>query len=185
MNELFEALATSFNVDGGEVALWVETRREGMLAPIGHDLRLEATELTVAWDADRSALAVVVQAESVRVRAALMGQRERPRALNGLERKKIKRTIAREVLAVGRYPTIAFEGKALRGEGAGALMQGEVTIRGTTRPVSLRLKAAQGGVSAEAELRLSDFGIPPVTAFVGALRVQDKVKICASFRARS
>ena len=67
------------------------------------------------WDADRSALAVVVQAESVRVRAAL-GQRERPRALNGLERKKIKRTIARG-LAGGRYPTIAEASP--EGEGAG------------------------------------------------------------------
>ncbi|MEM0935573.1 MAG: YceI family protein [Pseudomonadota bacterium] len=44
------------------------------------------------------------------------------------------------VLDINRYPTISFASTRTRSDGAGAVMDGNLTVRGVTRPVQLRAR---------------------------------------------
>jgi polyisoprenoid-binding protein YceI len=68
------------------------------------------------------------------------------------------------------YPTLNFRSSSVRRDGATPQLEGELTIRGVTRPVSLAINEVtpehrdlQGtrrfGASASGKLRRSDFGI--------------------------
>lgn len=51
-----------------------------------------------------------------------------------------------DVLATKAYPEIIFESTQIRAEGDGAIVEGKITIRGVTRPITLaaRLSRPQG-----------------------------------------
>lgn len=83
-----------------------------------------------------------------------------------------------KVLDAGSYPQIVFHSTAVRANGTGAKVEGEVTIRGVTRPVVLdaviwrRLGSAEGDLS-HLTIRLtgavnrSDFGATGWADMVG------------------
>ena len=161
----------------GDGSIWLETRREGMLAPIGHDLRLEARSFRIQISPDKKTVKASVQAPSVTVRAALMGSQERPRALGRLERGRINRTVAKEVLETKRFTTVEFTSTTVSEAATGYALTGQLTIRDVTRSVLAQVVRDGDRLQARLPLSLSDFDIPPVTAFMGALRVRDEVSV--------
>ncbi|MGB0589215.1 MAG: YceI family protein [Myxococcota bacterium] len=155
--------------------IWVETRREGMLAPVGHDLRLEAQAFRVQVTPDLTSVTATIQAASVTVRAALMGVQEHASALGRLERGRINRTIAKDVLKSREFSTITFSSDSLSEAEAGYALTGQLTLRGVSRSVMTTAFREGSRLHARLPLRLSAFGLRPVTAFMGALRVSDEL----------
>jgi polyisoprenoid-binding protein YceI len=97
---------------------------------------------------------------------------------------------------VETYPTITFRSTGLRRDGGDFVLDGELTIRGTTRPVSLDLEfngvqpnpLAEGkptaGFSAETEISRKDFGLEwNVALETGGVLVGDKIKIAVEVEA--
>lgn len=92
-----------------------------------------------------------------------------------------------EVLDVARFPRIAFRSRRvsvdLRGGASGdAVVDGEITLHGTTRPVTIRAAVSLDGggrltARGQFSLKQSDFGIRPVTAAGGTIRVKDELDI--------
>jgi polyisoprenoid-binding protein YceI len=91
---------------------------------------------------------------------------------------------------VEKYPTITFRSTGLRADGDDFVLDGDLTIRGTTRPVSLELEfngtqpnpLAEGkptaGFSAQTEISRKDFGLEwNVALETGGVLVADKIKI--------
>ncbi|HET8614777.1 MAG TPA: YceI family protein [Actinomycetales bacterium] len=91
---------------------------------------------------------------------------------------------------VETYPTITFRSTSLRQSGDDFVLDGELTIRGTTRPVSLEMEfngvqpnpLAEGkptaGFSAQTEISRKDFGLEwNVALETGGVLVGDKIKI--------
>jgi polyisoprenoid-binding protein YceI len=60
---------------------------------------------------------------------------------------------------------------------------GELTMAGSTRPVTARLSiSAEGGVSGTISLTQSNWGIKPYRGMMGALKVRDEVTILIDAR---
>jgi polyisoprenoid-binding protein YceI len=91
------------------------------------------------------------------------------------------------VLDVKRFPTISFRSRrvsvTLQTPGvADVVTEGDLTLHGTTHPVTIRVAAtldAGGRLTARGSfsLRQTDFGMVPVTAVGGTVRVEDELKI--------
>ncbi len=163
---------------GPEAAsLQVRTYREGVAARAGHDLILEVTR----WDATLEAaggsgawtIELNADPRSLEVREGLRGVKP----LTDRDRAEIGRNIDAKVL--GGQP-IRFRAGAVRpAEDGGRLsVEGELSLAGTTRPLTVQLTVEPGGrVSGTIPLTQSDWGIKPYRGLMGALKVRDEVEV--------
>jgi polyisoprenoid-binding protein YceI len=168
------ALASGIHRLGPDNAsLQVKTYREGMAAKVGHDLVIDVTR----WDAtvDLTAGTVELNADprSLEVREGVRGLKP----LTDKDRSEIHRNIDEKVL---RGQPIVFRSTAARlSEADGQLVvEGQLTMAGTTRPVTLQLDVgADGRVGGTIPLTQSDWGIKPYRGLMGALKVRDSLEI--------
>ena len=163
-----------------EATLWVETRREGVLSTIGHDLRFELGRFQVDVHLDPARGSGTFELSTLSLRGALEGDVERPDAIGHRDRLKIERQVARDVLAVSRYPTARFDTTACDETPDGYQLRGLLTLRGIERPIVSEVIRLDDQLEARVALRTSDFGIKPVTALFGALKVRDTVNVILS-----
>jgi polyisoprenoid-binding protein YceI len=165
-----------FGNEQGRVFLM--TARDGLAAQAGHDLTIElgkwSAELEVADDHSAAGLTVRVDMNSLVVREGTGGVKP----LTDRDRREIAVT-ARKALRVDQNPQAIFSAPAFKPEpGGGGALAGSLTLAGTTRP--LRLEVARTGPAsyhATGSVRQTDFGIKPYTAFLGALKVSDTVRV--------
>jgi polyisoprenoid-binding protein YceI len=89
---------------------------------------------------------------------------------------------------VESHPTLTFRSAGVRPEGDHFLLDGDLTIRGTTRPITLKLEVngfgpdayggTRAGFSASGEINRHDFGVSyngPIPG--GGVAVSEKVQI--------
>lgn len=98
------------------------------------------------------------------------------------------------VLNVTRFPTIVFSSRrvSVTSRTAGAVsvvIEGDMTLHAITRPMTIGasvILGAGGRITARGSfvLKQSDFGLVPVTAAGGAIRVKDELDIQFVLRAR-
>ena len=153
----------------------VFTRKAGMLAAVGHDLKLRVERFSVEVEA--GAVEARFEADSLRVVCAIRDGRDDPAALSANDRRDIEAAIASAVLDVRRHPIIAFASTRSVPEGTGQRVEGSLTLRGRARPLSLLVARARDRAVAEARLHQPDFGIKPYSALLGALRVRPEVVV--------
>jgi polyisoprenoid-binding protein YceI len=166
-----------FGSDRGRIVLL--TTRDGLAATAGHDLVIElaqwSAELEVADDRAPTGLTVHADMSSLVVREGKGGVKP----LTDRDRREIAVT-ARKVLRTDRFPQATFTAKRFdaNGDGGGAI-EGTLSMAGADRPLRLTVtkKAAEGAYHATGALRQTDFGIKPYTAFLGALKVSDQVRL--------
>jgi polyisoprenoid-binding protein YceI len=101
--------------------------------------------------------------------------------------------LGEQVLDVQHFPTVAFQSRRVSvvvgAAGVAALtIEGDMTLHGKTRPLTIRASAtvdAAGGVTATGAFtfKQTDFGMVPVTAAGGAVRVKDDVDIQFALKA--
>ena len=88
------------------------------------------------------------------------------------------RMLGPDVLDVAQYPTIEFKSTSVDAVPAGGWdVSGQLTIRGTTRPVRVRVTQAAGHYRGSTTLKQTDFGIHPVTIAGGTVKVRDEIRI--------
>jgi polyisoprenoid-binding protein YceI len=93
------------------------------------------------------------------------------------ERAEVQKTmLGPEVLDSEGHQEIVFKSKAAEGAGEGQwTLRGNLTLRGQTRPVAVKVTLKDGRYTGGATVKLTDFGIkPPGKAGV---RAKDEVKI--------
>lgn len=104
-----------------------------------------------------------------------------------------------DFFAVDEHPTMTYRSTGIRPDGDGYLMDGELTLRGVTRPIGLELEVngfgfdpfapdpatgARAGFTATGELNRSDFGITytgPIPG--GGVTLSEKVRIVLEIEA--
>lgn len=152
----------------------VFTKREGVLAGVGHDLKLRVEVFEI--DADRTKVVARFDASSLRVVAAMRGRSEDPRALSDRDRAEIERNAVRDVLEAERYPEITFtSSEVLPGRVRGTLM-----LHGRELSGEFPYQESEGRCVARIDLDVRRFGIRPYTAMLGALRVSPTVQVVVS-----
>lgn len=157
---------------------WVFTGRDGILSSVGHDLKLAVTRFSIAGRASPGGLIEAsFDTASLRV-VAVWGpdgeDRARPSAS---DRAKIERSIQDAVLESARFPTASFVSTAVTREGDGFVLEGALTLHGTTRTVRTRVVADGDHYECRVALDQRDFGITPYRAFFGGLRVAAVVHV--------
>jgi polyisoprenoid-binding protein YceI len=175
-----------YRIDPPASRLSVRTFASGALSVFGHDpsfvVRDVRGELTLEPDAPTAAsLRLVARADSLE----LSGE------VSDSDRREIERRTLQEVLETASYPEITYacrEGQVVAHGPVQLTLKGDLTLHGITRTqqVSTRLFLAADMVRApgEATIRLSEYGIQPVTAVRGLLRMKDEVKLTFDIVAR-
>jgi polyisoprenoid-binding protein YceI len=89
-------------------------------------------------------------------------------------------TLGPEVLDAGHHPTLEFRGRYAGTRSSGTL-EGELVVRGVPRRFSMGVEVAGSGGKLVAtgvwEGRLTDLGIKPFKALLGALKLQDWIRL--------
>jgi polyisoprenoid-binding protein YceI len=160
----------------------VRTYREGMAKRVGHDLALEVTNwsATAAINRDDPASSDVkatLDLRSLEVREATGGVKP----LSNGDRKDISKNLEK-TLNLSSYPEVTFASHSIDADGGHRLrLNGNLTLSGATRPVSvdLNLEQQDGGerLTGTVTVTHSDFGVKPYSGFMGTLKIKDAVEI--------
>jgi hypothetical protein len=154
-------------------SLRIKTYREGVAAKVGHDLVIEvgSWEATVENGSGEPVIELRADPTSLRV---LSGERG-VKPLTDHDRDEIGKNIDDKILH--RQP-IEFRSTAVRPSGDELAVDGDLTLAGSTRPVSARLAlAADGRLTGTIPVVQSQWGIKPYRGLMGALKVRDDVEI--------
>lgn len=182
-------LAQHFVVDGARSDLHVLVYRGGAMARLGHNHVISSAAVSgdVYLDdaLDRSRLRLVLPVDGLVVDDA------RARAAEGEDFAAPVPPEAREatrhnllgpaVLDGGHFPQLELESVAIAGTRSSPRIGMRITIRGVSRQVPITASVQEGGdrlvASGAFEIRQSDFGITPFSVALGALQVQDTLRI--------
>ncbi|MDP9389264.1 MAG: YceI family protein [Actinomycetota bacterium] len=160
--------------------LTVNTYVGGMGAKMGHDLVLEATRWTGTLNLDPqnpSACSVEVSVdprslEVVQASGGLKGLSDKDKDEIGQNRDK--------TLQASKHTEIAFRSTAVRGGPPKFTVQGDLTIAGNTRPVTLDVSvedaAGETRLTGRTTIVQTEFGVKPYSK-LGALKVKDPVDL--------
>jgi hypothetical protein len=161
--------------------LSVHTKRGGAAAKAGHDLELHVTSWEATLDLDAGTAELSADPTSLRVVKGEGGMQ----ALGEEDKDNIRKTIDSDVLQERK---IAFRSVAVAAaEGADAAperasggryrVDGELTLYGSTQPLSFDLTADGDAVSARATITQTRWGMKPFSALFGTLKVLDDVEV--------
>lgn len=180
-------ISGGYDVGPDNGTLLIRTGRAGAASRMGHDLVLEATRwsATVVVDVRTpggSRVSATVDGSSLVVREASGGALP----LTDGQRGEIVRTINDRILRTGKHRSITFTSTAVTGRAKRAVVSGELTIAGMTRPATLAVVADELARSVRLtgtmSIVQSEFGIKPYSAMLGALRVEDAVDVTVDVR---
>ena len=156
--------------------LSVRTGRTGAAAMAGHNLLFHvATWQATLTVADAAATTLELQADggSLRVIEGTGGMQ----ALGDDDKVDIRRTVDDDVL---KREGVTFRSTAVQpsADGSGLSVLGDLTLRGTTRPITFDVTVdGAGKLAASAVLKQTDWKIKPYSALFGALKVVDEVEV--------
>jgi polyisoprenoid-binding protein YceI len=172
-----------FRVDPAATSVVVHVGRAGLFRFAGHDheVAVPGVEGRITLDSSdpgRSRVSVQFDAKALKVTG-----RGEPAG----DVAEVQRTMLSDrVLDVARYPTIAFESDRISVQQRSASnltlrVDGRLTLHGVAKPVSVpvavRLDGNRMTATGEATVRQTEFGIRPVTAAGGTVRVKDEVEV--------
>lgn len=163
--------------------LTVSTYVGGLGSKMGHDLVLEATSwsgtVKVEAEPQASSAKITIEAKSLEVIKATGGVKP----LSDKDKSDIADNQAK-TLQLAKHPQITFESTSVTGAPPKLSLLGNVTIAGTTRPVTLDVtveeSAGESRFTGKTAVAQTDFGIKPYSK-LGALKVKDQVDIEVRF----
>lgn len=154
----------------------VFTFKDGLLSKVAHDLKIKVTQFSV--DVSDAQISAEFDPASLRVINAVHDGAEDPKALSDSDKDKIATQIQKEVLETNAHSSIRFVStKVARRPDGGYSITGDLTLHGTTRPISTETRAEGGKQVAELELNQPDFGVEPYKAMMGTLKVKPVVRV--------
>jgi|SRR5579862_52035 len=176
-------------IDSRAGTLVVQAFATGLLSAFAHSPKIAVRNFEGNVDLAAGATPLAGARMCLRIQADSLEVIEE---MSGKDREEIHRRMREEVFDVDSFPEIVYQCSKVTASGAGdrywVALQGELTLRGITRPVPVSAKVSLNGnslrASGEFALRQSDFQIPPVTAAAGTIRVKDEVKCTFDIVAR-
>ena len=179
----------TFTVDTEHSRATIDVGKSGAFSFAGHTHEVEAplTSGVVHLDPDaleRSDVRLEFNAAAMHV----TGKGEPP----GDVPKVTEAMLGPQVLDVKRYPSITFESTGVTARGALPTLDlsvaGKLTIRETTKPVTAAVAVKVDGATLTATgrftIKQTDFGIKPISAGGGAVKVKDELTITFTIAAR-
>jgi hypothetical protein len=159
----------------------IDLRATGPLAVLGHDPTLTARPAALSLEVGDGATGDVSSIDAAIELTFPVTSIEPPQGISASDREKMRENLlSREVLDAGRYATITLRGRYAGNLEAGTL-SGELVVRAAPHRISMSVRVARDGArftaSGRWEGRLTDLGIKPFKALLGALRLEDWVAL--------
>lgn len=175
---------TPWTVDAAKSRVVIDVGKAGMFGFAGHAHAVLAPGVRGVVTLDetdwrQSTVRLEFDASSLRVEANGEPAADVPKVQQVM--------LSAQVLDVARFSTVSFQSRRISIVGgtigaADLQIDGVVTLHGVTRPLSVRARATLDGRDSLAtrgtfSLKQTDFGIQPVTAAAGSIRVRDAVDV--------
>jgi hypothetical protein len=159
----------------------VDLRATGLLRAIGHDPTLTAPPEPATLELDDSGGAEVVVRFPVR-------DIQPPRDIPDSDREKMAdNMLARDVLDAARFPFVELRAR-WAGTLEGGVLKGDLVVRGQRRPFAMDVRVAREAdvllATGTWEGKLTGLGIKPFKALLGALKLQDWIRLRLEARLR-
>ena len=161
----------------GAARCFVHSFKEGLLARVAHDLRLEVKRIELDLGEDGLPLRARFFPESTQLVCSMHGGVPSDAVFSASDRAKIHKSLRDDVLAVATYPEIVFAFETIDPQGGGYRVRGALTLRGHTRPLEITSRPEGDRQVAEVTLHQPDWGITPFSAMFGALKVKADVVV--------
>lgn len=160
-----------------DATVHIYTYKAGLLSAVGHDLLLRVTDFTVDIDPDDESIRGSFRADSIEVVYALADGKPNDKALSDDDRKTILKYLNKDILKSATYPTVDFASSDVFAEDDEVEVEGDLTLCGTTRSITVTAAVEDDMARAEIVLNQPSFGIKPFTAMLGALKIQPDVRV--------
>jgi polyisoprenoid-binding protein YceI len=165
------AQAAPHTIDTKKSMLTIHVGRAGAFSAFGHDHEIRAPIAAGTAETGRHPTASLhVNSRALRVADPDVSEKDRG---------EIQETmLGPKVLDSEKYPEIVFRSKSaeLHGTGHWAL-HGNLTLHGETHPITVDVILKVGHYTGHATVKLSDFGIKPVGAAGGSVKVKDEIDV--------
>jgi polyisoprenoid-binding protein YceI len=164
------AVAQPRAIDVANSTMTVRVSKAGVLSALGHNHEISAPIAAGTVDATAHTVEFKVEARTLQARDPENSEKDRSQTQTTM--------LGPEVLDVTRYPEIAFRSTAAeQGTGGAWKVQGNLTLHGQTRMVTVDVRETGGHYEGSARLKQTDFGMKPVKAGGGTVKVKDEVVI--------
>jgi polyisoprenoid-binding protein YceI len=164
------AFAQPRAIDTTKSTLTIHVSKSGVLSALSHNHEIAAPIAGGTVDATARTVELHVSAKALEVRDS---------GVSDKDRSEIQRTMSGpEVLDAANYPDITFRSTSAESAGTGSWkVQGELTLHGQHHPVTVEVREVSGRFEGGCGLKQTEFGIKPVKAGGGTVRVKDEIRI--------
>jgi hypothetical protein len=160
--------------------LWIDLRATGLLRAVAHSPTLTARP-------DRVTVELADPPNEADVEASFRADAiEAPADIPASDRSKMVENLrSRDVLDARHHPTIDFRGRYVGTLEAGTL-SGDLRLRGAPRRLTMTIRVSRRDRALVAtgawEGRLTDLGIRPFKALLGAIKLEDRITLRLDMR---
>jgi polyisoprenoid-binding protein YceI len=166
------AAPTTREMDVARSTLTVRVFKAGVFSAFGHNHEIRAPISRGSFDESTDLPSVELQVDARQLQAL-------DPDLSAKDRAEVQQTmLGPTVLDSGRFPEIRFRSLTVEKAGAGKWrVHGDLTLHGATRPVLAEVSGGLGHYRGAAAVRQTDFGIKPVSAGGGTIKVKNEVRV--------
>ena len=166
------AAPTKREMDVARSTLTVRAFKAGLFSAFGHNHEIRAPIARGSFDesADLPSVELQVDARQLQVQDP---------ELSAKDRSEVQQTmLGPSVLDSAKFSEIRFRSLTIEKTGEGKWrVHGDLTVHGQTRPVLVEVTGEPGHYRGSATVKQTDFGIKPVSAAGGAIKVKDEVRV--------
>lgn len=174
---LASASAQEKAIDVEHSTITVHVGKTGLFAGAGHEHWVNAP-LSAGTLNDSGSLHVEFQVD-----AAKMEVKPDPK-IDAATQAQIQRDMQEMTLESRQYPQIAFRSSRVETQADGLWkVEGTLTLHGVTKPVAATVRRTGETYAAKVKIKQTDFGIKPVSAVGGLVKVKNEVELDVQIRA--
>jgi polyisoprenoid-binding protein YceI len=163
------AVAAPRPIDTAGSKITIVVGKAGAFSAFGHDHDISAPVASGNVDTDARRVEFTVRSASMKVMDPKASDKDREEVQKAM--------VGPEVLDVEKYPEIRFRSVTAERSGDSWAVKGELTLHGQTQPVTVSVKEQAGHYTGSAKIKQTDFGIKPIKAAGGAVKVKDELRI--------
>jgi polyisoprenoid-binding protein YceI len=157
-------------IDTAKSTMTVHVYKTGMLSALGHDHDIAAPISAGTVDVTGRHVELQVNAASLKVQDPKGSDKDRAEIQANM--------LGADVLDAENHKEIRFRSTGAQPAGEGAWkLSGELTLHGATHPVTMDVHEHDGHYAGNCRFNITDFGIKPIKAAGGAVKVKDEVQI--------
>jgi polyisoprenoid-binding protein YceI len=156
-------------VDPDRSKLTVHVGKAGMFSTFGHEHEIGAPVFSGTVRGEQ-AIDFQVDPRQMKVLDADVSDKDRAQIQADM--------LGPKVLDAERYPEIKFRSTAIEADKQGVWqVRGDLTLHGQTHPIVVTVKQAGDRYTGSATVKQTDFGIKPISAGGGTVKVKDEVAV--------